>query len=139
MKQPPTKTFSYFLCYTLFMEMTFKKYFLNFYVWLNYIAICTNIFIVLLIIVLSLSFYVLGGDRGYDSEFLHKFFFYVYSAISLALINALITIFSTLAIRKIRRNELLNIFQKICVALFPLINIPLYAFICFHMFILQDW
>ena len=121
------------------METSFKKYLLNSYVWLHYIAICTNSFIVFLVSIIAFAIYGLGGGRYNSPDVIQTFFFYTYSVILLALINVVITVISTVAIRKIRRNELLNIFQKINAVLFPVINIPLYVFILFHMFILKDW
>lgn len=119
------------------METSFKKYLLNSYVWLHYIAICTNSFIVFLVSVIAFAIYDLGDNGSYLLGTSNTFFFYAYSAISLALINVLITVISTVAIRKFRRNESLNTFQKIIAVFFPLINIPLYLVIWyFHTIIL---
>ena len=111
------------------MKIEFKEKFLNFYYFFHYFIIIGNSFLLITIMVYAISIYGLGGGKSYYSQDeLFKYVFFALLAVLIGFLYLLLTIISTIAIKKIKEHQNINFLEKFSAIFLPIITIPLYSF-----------
>ncbi|MBQ3819099.1 hypothetical protein II810_01495, partial [bacterium] len=91
------------------MKIEFKEKFLNFYYFFHYFIIIGNSLLLITIMVYAISIYGLGGGKSYYSQDeLFKYVFFALLAVLIGFLYLLLTIISTIAIKKIKEHQNIN-------------------------------